>query len=154
LEVLAPDPSQDALNWFRILPRLREPRLIGWAARSTDIRALTDRLQAAGIAHQPLREGSRTQPDGSALRWRTVVLADDYYGLLPFFIEWSVDSVHPATGLPTGCRLERFDMVAPDSEQLKGKFQVFGIDVQITHGPSPRLRAYIACSAGSIELTS
>ena len=35
-------------------------------------------------------------------------LAMDYHGLMPFFIQWGKDAVHPSVDAPKGCRLEKF----------------------------------------------
>ncbi len=36
--------------------------------------------------------------------------------LLPFFIEWSADTIHPSIDSPHGCALVRFEAFAPDAE--------------------------------------
>jgi len=154
LELMAPDTSQSTLGWFSSLPQLTEPRLIGWAACSTDVAALRERLIQAGIACQALREGSRRHPDGGSLRWKTFMLSDDCQGLLPFFIEWNAASVHPAKGMVPECRLERFQILTPSPEELKRTLQILGVHAQVVRGAVSELQAVIGCSAGSIKMNS
>src|SRR5437667_5834446 len=133
LEIIAPDPQQTSssseLN--AELKKLSEPRLVGWAAHPGDVQVLAADLARAGVAAEGPTPGSRKRPDGSVLHWKTLKLKDDANGLLPFFIEWSADSVltdpeqkmsadsaHPSTDAPSGCQLLRFELLTPDPAGL------------------------------------
>ncbi|MBZ5678818.1 MAG: VOC family protein [Acidobacteriia bacterium] len=159
LEIIAPDPKQDSAQPFAAqtlatIKGLSNPRLIGWAAHPGDIEALAKKLHDAGIATQGPWPGSRARPDGRVLSWKSLVLADDRHGLLPFFIEWSADSVHPSVDAPAGCRLERFAVADPDPAGLERTFQRLGIDVPVERGERPQLRARINGPKGKFEVSS
>ena len=159
LEVIAPDPKQESMQshapgHLAMIKELRTPRLIGWAAHPGEIEALATKLRAAGIATQGVSPGSRARPDGRVLKWKSLVLADDRGGILPFFIEWSADSTHPSVDAPAGCRLERFAVVDPDPTELSKMFERLGIDITVERGETPQLRARIAGPKARIDLTS
>jgi hypothetical protein len=152
LEIVAPDPAQSTIEPFGVIRELAEPRLIGWAAGAGSIDAIAGRLRKAQITCVGPTPGSRTRPDGTVLEWRTVVLGDDAGGLLPFFIEWSVNSIHPSLDAPTGCALARFDAVSPDVDQWTRTARIMEVDLPIEHADRPRLRATIAGPRGAVEL--
>lgn len=154
LEVLAPDPQQPSQGWYKELPSLREPRLVGWAAHTGDIAALAKKALAAGLAVDGPQDGSRARPDGKTLRWKLLRLKDDRDGLLPFFIEWSPESLHPSADAPAGCTLARFLLQFPAPEELAKACQNLGVDVAVERGEKPLLRARIASPKGDVELTS
>ncbi len=154
LEIIAPDPKQDAPKWLPGLTTMAEPRLIGWAAHPGDIEAFAKKLRDAGVSIEGPRAGSRTRPDGRVLNWKTLGLADDREGLLPFFIEWSADSVHPSTDAPAGCHLEHFGMVSPDPDELSRTFQRIGIDAPVERGEKAQLQARIAGPKDKFEVSS
>jgi hypothetical protein len=159
LEVIAPDPKQDSAQPFAAkqlatLKDLKTPRLISWAVHPGDVESLAKRLHDAGIATRGPWPGSRARPDGRILSWKSLVLADDRQGSLPFFIEWSADSAHPSVDAPGGCRLERFVVVAPDSAELAKTFQRLGIDAPVERGERPQIRARVAGPKGKFEVSS
>jgi hypothetical protein len=154
LEIIARDPAQSTLAWFPALAEMREPRLLGWAARTPDLDALAPRLRGAGIGFQGPTAGSRTRADGTTLRWRTLMLADDQHGLLPFFIAWAPDAVHPSADSPSGCVLTRFAIEAPDPDRLAALTRVLGVSVPVAHAPAPRLLASVEGPAGTLDVTS
>jgi Glyoxalase-like domain len=158
LEIIAPDPAQDkvpdfALPLLNLLKSLQSPLLVGWAAHPGDIEALAARLRKDGIAFDGPRLGSRQRPDGRLLKWKTLNLAHDYSGVLPFFIEWDADSPHPSTDAPKGCQLERLGLVDPDPEGLKQTCARLGLEVPIERGERPHLEARIRGAKGVLELT-
>jgi len=159
LEIIAPDPKQHSVQEFaaRQLKTIRElisPRLIGWAVHPAEIDALGRKLHDAGIATQGPRPGSRARPDGRVLQWKSLSLADDRNGLLPFFIEWSAGSVHPSVDAPRGCRLEHFAVAGPDPSELANTLQSLGIDCPVERGEKLQLRARISGSKGHFEAAS
>jgi hypothetical protein len=159
LEIIAPDPKQNVVQPFaarrlRLIQELITPHLIGWAAHSGEIEAVARKLRESGIASDGPSPGSRKRPDGRVLSWKSLNLADDYHGLLPFFIEWGSDSVHPSVDAPAGCYLERFAVADPDAGELSKTFQRLGIDPLVEHGDRPRLRAWITGPRGKFEASS
>jgi hypothetical protein len=86
------------------------------------------------------------------LHWQTLNLDTDRNGLLPFFIQWGTDTMHPSVDAPAGCRLERFAVVSPDSASLSGEFQKLGIDVNVVSGNAVHLRATITGRKGKLVL--
>src|SRR5206468_1623287 len=79
-----------------------------------DIAAVAKQLSENKIAFTGPDDGSRKRPDGHVLNWKTINLADDRGGLLPFFIEWSADSVHPSKDAPARCELDYFEILSAD----------------------------------------
>ena len=154
LEVLAPDPQQPALTWYRMLPELSEPRLLGWAVQVANLAELAQRLGTARIACKTPTAGSRVRPDGRRLRWTMLALEDNRGGLLPFFLEWSADSTHPSEDAPAGCRLVGFGVESPDPDELAGMYQRLGVEVAVKRGDRPRIFARIAGPGGECDLTS
>ena len=113
LEILAPDPAQSALLWHAELPSLAEPTIVGWAVRHATLDELFALLQQRGMPCGEPLPGSRVRPDGQTLRWRTLSLADDRRGNLPFFIEWDPTSPHPSSDAPGRCQLLEFHPTGP-----------------------------------------
>ena len=154
LEILAPDPQQSTPSRYPELGTMREPRLIAWAARTNDIEAQAGMARAAGFAILGPEGNSRARPDGRVLRWKFFRLQDDHGGLLPFFIEWSRDSVHPSEDAPTGCRLDRFFLQSQRREELVKTCRDLDLDVAVERGEQSIVRARIFCPNGEVELTS
>jgi hypothetical protein len=156
LEIIAPDPAQPGVK--NPLPSnlhsLAEPRLVGWAAHPGSVSAFAEKLRAAGIKFEGPTPGSRKRPDGELLKWQTVSLADTDSGLLPFFIEWSHDSVHPSVDAPKGCALLSFTAETPDPEKLASQLKKLGVDFQVKKGDQPRLHVVISGSKGNLEVYS
>lgn len=155
LEIIAPDPQQSAADeHYSRLKTFKEPRLIGWAAHPGDLQVLADDLAKAGIVTQGPTPGSRKRPDGRVLQWKTLVLKDDADGLLPFFIEWSADTIHPSRDAPTGCQLLRFELLTPDPAALAKTTAKLMLTAPIAKGSSPQLHAVIAGPRGKLDVTS
>jgi hypothetical protein len=154
LEIIALDPAQPEADDLRRLKTLSEPRLISWAAHVADIQALAKRLAQSGVATVGPTPGSRKRPDGRVLHWSVLSLKDDGQGLLPFFIEWSADSLHPSSDSPKGCSLVRFEATTPDPDALSKKVELLGLDLSVVHGDKPQLRATVAGPKGQFNLSS
>jgi hypothetical protein len=154
LEIIAPDPKQPGVEWFRGINDLVSPRIIGWAEHTDNIEVLAKKFRAAGIQVEEPRAGSRKRPDGRVLNWKTMNLVDSRSGLLPFFIEWSKDSLHPSADSPSGSRLDSFQLVSSDHSEWRKLIRALGIDLPVEHGEKTQLVAKIVGSKGSLEAHS
>lgn len=156
LEIIAPDPAQpDAKN--PLAPELRnfnKPRLVGWAAHPGNLSACADKLRQAGIAFDGPTPGSRKRPDGRLLQWQTLHLADDAGGLLPFFIEWAPDTVHPSAEAPKGCAVTHFSAETRDPAKLAATLKPLNLDLPVQKGDKSCLRATIHGPKGTLEVSS
>ena len=154
-EIIAPDPTQSDITWrgsLSVLKQLSAPRLVDWVVHTSDIEAVAERWRKAGVAFSGPTPGSRARPDGKMLHWQTLNLDNDRDGLLPFFIQWGANTVHPSVDAPTGCRLESFAVVGPDSASLSADFQKLGISVEVASGETAHLLARIVGPKGTLVL--
>ena len=155
LEIIAPDPLQAGVS-NELVDRLRSiqaPRLVGWAAHTNDLTALAQKATSAGIPIETPRDGLRARPDGKTLRWKSFSLKQDFSGVLPFFIEWSADSIHPSQDSPAGCTLQHFFVNSPAWKDVSAAARELGLDFDIKAGKRPLLGARIAGKYGAFELT-
>jgi len=153
IEIIAPDPQQSSAS-NDLVDRLRviqEPQLVGWAAHTNDLAGLAQRLVAAGIAIETPRDGSRTRPDGKTLRWKSFSLKEDF-GVLPFFIEWSADSVHPSQDAPAGCALQHFFLESPALKEVSLVVRKIDLRVDARLGKRSLLGARITGKNGAFEV--
>jgi len=154
LEIIAPDPKQSGAPQYPVITKLTEPRLIGWAAHPGDLRSFAAKLTNSGVAAEGPTPGSRRRPDGRVLQWKTLTLKANAGDLLPFFIEWSADSIHPSADSPKGCSLQRFEAASPDPEALSKKVALLGLDLLIVKGDNRQLRATISGPKAQLTVTS
>lgn len=157
LEIIAPDPAQPNATepLSRTLKELTQPRLVGWAVHPGDIDAFAKKLRDAGLMFEGPRAGSRRRPDERVLNWKTLTLTDDGQGMLPFFIQWSADSIHPSADAPAGCNIVHFEISGPTSAELSRLCKLLELDVPVGRSDKPELRARITGRSGKVmELTS
>jgi hypothetical protein len=154
LEIIAPDPAQREIVHFPQIRQMTDPRLVGWAVHPPDIAAIAKQLRDNQIAFQGPEDGSRKRPDGRVLTWKTINLADDRHGLLPFFIQWSADSVHPSKDAPAGCRLEYFEIMSADPDELSMALKRTGLDLPVQRSDKARLHALISGPKGDLALST
>ena len=154
LEIIAPDPKQeskgDAIATY--VATLAGPRLVTWAAHPENIAELAKKLMKEKVVAAGPTPGSRERPDGKVLHWSTLNLQNNLNGLLPFFIEWSAESVHPSVDAPKGCEVRSFVAVSPNPETLAMKYRQIGIQISVERGEKDELRARIAGPKGEMEL--
>lgn len=139
LEIIAPDPAQSGAPDRLGLQKLARPRLVGWAAHPGDLDEFAARLRSVGIAFDGPTPGSRKRADGRLLQWKTLNLHDDQGGLLPFFIEWSTETVHPSADAPSCCENSQFQLVTPFPAALAKTTNELGLEVTISTGAAPHL---------------
>jgi hypothetical protein len=157
LEVIAPDPAQKTFTFQIDIRTLKEPRLVTWAAASTDLDALARGARTAGRMVLGPSDGSRVRPDGKVLKWRSMAVPNLLGGggvdPIPFFIQWTADSVHPAQDSPKGCELKAFSVSHPKPSAVVETLAAFGIDAQVDTASSPILRATLTTPKGTVEIS-
>jgi len=154
LEIIAPDPLQSQSTDPRQVAGLKNPALVGWAIHRHDVNKFAAVLQGDGVESVGPKPGSRARPDGTTLRWASLTLKDDKDGVLPFFIEWDSNSLHPSVDAPTGCRLTDLWLSAPNPAALRGLAAKMQLDVQIRTSDKMQLGATIVGPKGSLRLLS
>lgn len=154
LEIMAPDAAQQVTPQIPKLRELAEPRIVGWAAHPGDLEKFATHLREAGLSFEGPRPGSRQRLDGKLLQWKSLTLKDDHGGLLPFFIEWSADSLHPSADAPKGCTLSHFLAVTPKPEDLSKTANVLRLEVPVVSGDKTELRAVIIGPKGELAASS
>jgi hypothetical protein len=70
-------------------------------------------------------------------------------GVVPFLIAWG-ETPHPGTRLPTVGSLADLSAEHPDAHGVAEAFVQLGIDLPVTRGPAPRLRATIETPRGNV----
>ena len=154
LEIIAPDPGQSGIQQYAVISKLNEPRLMGWAAHRDNLDQFATQLRQEGIEFEGPQPGLRQRPDGKLLRWKALRLKDDRGGLLPFFIEWSKESVHPSVDAPKGCTLQRFEATTVEAEDLLRLASRLQLDLYVLTAKERFLRAAIASSKGEFSISS
>ena len=154
LEIIAPDPEQVGAPDTYGLKSLHVPRILTWAAHVERIEEKARQLRAADIGFEGPNAGSRARPDGRVLKWRTLALRDNHRGMLPFFIEWDAESVHPSADAPPGCRLKRFEAALPHPSDLQQMYARLGLEILVINGDKEELRAEIAGKSAWLVIAS
>ena len=155
LEIIAPDPAQSTGNLRMNLRTLDAPRLITWAAATTNIEGLASRIRGRGYTVD-VQDGSRARPDGRVLKWRTLSVQIDLaradVNPIPFFIEWAPGLVHPSEDSPKGCELGAFEFEHPDPKALENALAVLGINASVRQAAEVKLLATLKTPRGSVVL--
>jgi Glyoxalase-like domain len=154
LEIIAVDPDQQPppgpLPFG--LDRVRLPRLVGWAARTSAIEDQMARARARGHDPGPLHEMSRRRPDGLLLEWRLSRDAPDPDRLvLPFLIDWG-SSPHPSESVPQGVRLVELRGEHPDPGPVRDQLAALDVALPVDEGPAPALVATLDTPRGQVTL--
>jgi len=146
LEILAPvAPTGDTAS--------KELTPAGWALGTRDMPGLIDRVRAAGFEIPGPVPGSRRTPDSTLLQWRTASTAGPGLENAPFFIEWAVDTPHPSSTAPGGCRLATMEVVAPDTTRLHDLLKAAGHPVALRAGSPGGLRFSLDCPRGRVSFS-
>jgi glyoxalase-like protein len=154
LEIIGPDPDQPK----PVQPRkfgiddLKEPRLVTWAAKGTNLAQVVDEARRHGVPVGDVIPGSRRTPTGVLLSWHiTNQRAFVANGLVPFFIDWG-DTPHPAKSAAAGATLISLRAEHPDPENVQRMLGALGIDLPVVKGAKPSLVATIAGARGRVDL--
>jgi len=157
LELLAPVPGGVIDEFDDLagdLETFSELTPLGWAASTSSMDALAQKLTAAGYEIDGPVPGSRVKPDGSVLEWKTLVITQPLLDGAPFFIEWGESSVHPSESSPEGCELATLQVGDPDAVELRGLAATLGLDIEVTAGDRMTLEFGLHCPNGEVHFSS
>lgn len=163
MEVIAVDPNApapDRPRWFglddpALQARLaREPRIVGWVARTLDIARTT--------AGSTVPFGGIETMFRGELSWRITIPPDGRLpegGALPSLIQWPADRTHPAESLPdVGCHLRRLEIGHPDRARIEDALAAIDFEegglVRIVDAPHVGFTALIDTPQGLRRLAS
>jgi hypothetical protein len=154
LEIIAPDLGQPLPQrplWLG-LEGLVQPRLTGWAVRSSRIEQEAAQARDSGVRLGSVESGGRKTPDGRLLVWKFTdphaVVAD---GLVPFLIDWE-NSPHPAGSAPSGISLLALRAEHPNPAGVRPLVRILGLNIPVTKGPRAALVAGLQTPKGVVEL--
>ncbi|MGH9854430.1 MAG: VOC family protein [Blastocatellia bacterium] len=154
LEILAPDPAQQGASLKYDLKPLTTPRLIHWVAVTNDINLVVEKSRSAGLSPVGPRDGSRARPDGRMLKWSSLdVVSNERVTLIPFFIQWAADSLHPSQDSPKGCELQSFEMEHPDPASVSETLKKLGLEAKVKRAGESKLMATLKTPRGKVELS-
>ena len=158
LELLAPDPEQAGHPRAADLLKLSEPRLVLWASATSSIDELAQQAKTAKLLAMGPIDGSRARPDGKLLKWRSLSVVREadkeliYFNIVPFFIQWDKDSLHPSVDSPMGCKLLSVDFEHPEADRITEVMKSLGLDSKISKSKSPAIKATLKTSNGNVVL--
>ena len=154
LEIIGPDPEQPAPagpRKFRI-DDLKEPRLVTWAAKGTNLTQFVAEARRRGVAIGDVIPGSRRTPAGALLSWhisnQRAMVAD---GLVPFFIDWG-ETPHPAASAAAGATLISLRAEHPEPDKVQRMLRALDLAMPVVKAATPSLVATIASPRGRVDL--
>lgn len=153
LEIVGPDPDRmdPAPPSIFLVDQLAGPRLVTWAAKSTDLSEAARHRQIPSELGA-VSAGQRTRVDGTTVSWQlTDPYADRLGGVVPFLIDWG-DSTHPTAALDQPCTLISLEIGHPNPERVVRLLDDLDVLTSVTEAPIPRLTATITTPTGSIGL--
>jgi hypothetical protein len=154
LEIIGPDPEQPAPAGPRkfLIDDLKEPRLVTWAAKGTNLTQLVTEARRHGVPIGDVTPGSRRTPTGVLLSWhisnQRPLVAD---GLVPFFIDWG-ETPHPAASAAAGATLLSLRAEHPEPEKVQRMLGALGLELPVVKATKPSLVATIAGTRGRVDL--
>ena len=92
------------------------------------------------------------------LKWRTLNVVREadksllYFNVLPFFIQWVEDSLHPSQDSPTCCRLLSLEFAHPEAEAITAAMKSLGINAKLSKATAPAIKATLQTPKGKVEL--
>jgi hypothetical protein len=154
LEIIGPDPEQpDPAGPRKFgIDDLKEPRLVTWAAKGTNLMQVVAEARRHGVPVGDVIPGSRRTPTGVLLSWhisnQRSIVAD---GLVPFFIDWG-ETPHPARSAAAGATLISLRAEHPDPEKVQRMLGELGLQLPVVKAAKPSLVATIAGPRGRVDL--
>ena len=154
LEIIARDPDLPAPERGALvdMPPGTASRLLTWALRTESIRKMVFDAQQSEIGIGNVETGSRTNPDGSTLRWElTDPRAMPMNGAVPFLISWG-NTTHPSTTAPPGGRLVELVIEHPEADRVRRALSALKANTEAIAGDEFRITAKIRTRNGLVLL--
>jgi len=154
VEILAPDPAQEAPALDPEIAGLQGQGLYHWAAGGFDLVALEARARDGGLDVSNVVTGGRRKPDGTWLGWSLLGIRNHGFGaLVPFFIDWG-EGAHPAATAPRGGRLAEMELFSPRPRELDALFGTLGLEFPVRQRARPAITATLESTTGRMTLES
>ena len=155
LEVLGPDPLAGLPAGSPLafgIGELSQPRLVGWALRTSDLEAKADAMRAQGWDPGNIEEMERETAEGTRLRWRlTIRREESQVTPFPFLIDWG-GTPHPSTSAPAGIELMDFRVEDRRAELVRRVLAAIGADVTVAERPDTAFAARLRTPQGTLVL--
>jgi len=154
LEIIGPDPEQPAPAGPRkfLIDDLKEPRLVTWAAKGTNLTQFVAEARRRGVPIGDVIPGNRRTPAGALLSWhisnQRAMVAD---GLVPFFIDWG-ETPHPAASAAAGATLISLRAEHPEPDKVQRMLGALHLELPVVKAATPSLVATIAGPRGRVDL--
>lgn len=147
LEIIGPDPGQPDHGGPRPfgIDSLREPALVTWAVRTTDIDATIAEVRAGGYDPGDAFDMSR-EANGEVLSWR-LTAPGGLDGLAPFLIDWGT-TAHPTTRDLPEIPLLLVTGVHPDPAAVDAVTRALTLELLVRRDRKPGLVAVLRASDG------
>lgn len=135
IELLGPDPSKPDMLGNELLNKHRPGLRLTpyhYAIRTSNLAGVAAKAKSLGMEPKEIQEMSRTTPDGSVLKWKSLFIkGHGLGGLVPFFLDWS-GSPHPNDSLSKEggdiCLSAKVVVAAPQEYLNKVKSLLEGTD--------------------------
>jgi len=150
LEIIGPDPDQPEPDQPRPfgIDELRDPQLVGWAARTDDIDRAVVAARENDVGLGDPVSMQRETTDGELLSWR---LTPPSAGVIPFLIDWG-ETPHPAESLPAAAHLVGLRLETKERDEVKAAVKSLGLEVDVRWGFEERLAATIDVEGSRVVL--
>lgn len=152
LELISPLPGFSSKKPFEILSALTQPKIITWAANTSDIQSTAERINQLGMNHSGILGGSRLKQDGNLLTWKILFPEFNYGGVLPFFIQWDQQVEHPAMSSPPGLQLNQFLLSHPEALEINKLFQSLKLNFTCQPADEIKLELELNSPSGIIQI--
>jgi hypothetical protein len=152
LEVLAPLEGAQLPPELQPLRSIPDLMPVSWAVSSGSLDLTRVLLESHGYGVSEPRAGSRVTNDGQTIRWRTIQLTAPKIEGAPFFIEWDLESPHPAQTSPAGCALLSLEVRTPQDEELSRLLRLLNVEAQVIRGEASGMTVTLEGAHGAARL--
>lgn len=109
VEILAPKNDIDTIPDF--FKNIKELTPIGFALSVDNMESLEKSVLNAQFKTEGIEDWSRIKPNGDKLEWTLLRINNPSININPFFISWSLNTVHPSLQMKSSGSLARTELV-------------------------------------------